>query len=438
MTALRGRRRARARRAGRSRSSRSRTSCRRRRTGGRCSRRSSCRWSCTRPFAGVRRARRRRRRRRRCRSRCRSRSASRVDVVAQVGGDADRARRRSAGRRRCRCTSRRCRTSRRPDRRTGSADPAPPAPTSRRRAIPPARTTRTSRCQAVEQQTPCAQKFELHIARRRAGRAVGQLAAAHAHAAVRRHAVRRGAGAGRLARGRRAALVRIAQRARHRPADAGAVAGARPASASSRRRSPPRTASRSPRSGTRPPRCTCRRAHTTSPRSPRTGSRARARCRWRRCCTSRGCRRSRTTCTAVSHAWLQQNPCAQKLESHSPAVVHAAPVGLSVQMLALQMLGATQSVAAVVQLVRQAPAVVSQVYFPHGLDVAAPQTPAPLHVRADRAIVALEHIGASALGAADVLAARPGAVTGPVVAARRRRGRRALRGHQRWRARGDR
>ena len=64
-------------------------------------------------------------------------------------------------------------------------------------------------------------------------------------------------------------------------------------------------------------------------------------------------------------------------------------------MLALQMLGATQSVAAVVQLVRQAPAVVSQVYFPHGLDVAAPQTPAPLQVRADRATVALEHIGAA-------------------------------------------
>ena len=98
---------------------------------------------------------------------------------------------------------------------------------------------------------------------------------------------------------------------------------------------------------------------------------------------------------AVSHAWLQQYPCAQKLEPHSPGVVHAAPVGLSVQMLALQMLGATQSVAAVVQLVRQAPAVVSQVYLPHGLDVAAPQTPAPLQVRADRAIVALEHIGAA-------------------------------------------
>lgn len=98
---------------------------------------------------------------------------------------------------------------------------------------------------------------------------------------------------------------------------------------------------------------------------------------------------------AVSHAWLQQNPCAQKLEAHSPAAVHAAPVGLRVQMLALQMLGATQSVAAVVQLVRQAPAVVSQVYFPHELDVAAPQTPAPLHVRADRATVELEHIDAA-------------------------------------------
>ena len=140
----------------------------------------------------------------------------------------------------------------------------------------------------------------------------------------------------------------------------------------------------------------------------------------------------------VSHAWLQQYPCAQKPEPHSPAIVHAAPVGLSVQMLALQMFGATQSVAAVVQLVRQAPAVVSQVYLPHGLDVAAPQTPAPLQVRADSAIVALDAHRRRALGAADVLAARAGAVTGAVVAARRRRGRRALRGHQRWSARRDR
>jgi hypothetical protein len=94
-------------------------------------------------------------------------------------------------------------------------------------------------------------------------------------------------------------------------------------------------------------------------------------------------------------AWLQQYPCAQKPESHSLAIVHAVPIGLSVQMLALQMLGATQSVAAVVQVVRHAFAVGSQVYLPHGAVVAAPQTPAPSHVRGDRAVVEFMHIGAA-------------------------------------------
>src|SRR4051812_42450811 len=62
-------------------------------------------------------------------------------------------------------------------------------------------------------------------------------------------------------------------------------------------------------------------------------------------------------------------------------------------MLALQMFGATQSVAAVMQVVRHAFAVVSQVYLPHGLDVAAPQTPAPSQVRGDSAVVAFMHVG---------------------------------------------
>jgi hypothetical protein len=79
---------------------------------------------------------------------------------------------------------------------------------------------------------------------------------------------------------------------------------------------------------------------------------------------------------------------------HSFAIVHAAPAGLSVQMFALQMLGATQSVAAVVQLVRQAPAVVSQVYLPHAMAVAARQTPAPSQVRTDRPVVAFMHVAA--------------------------------------------
>src|SRR5262245_45068819 len=62
-------------------------------------------------------------------------------------------------------------------------------------------------------------------------------------------------------------------------------------------------------------------------------------------------------------AWLQQKPCAQKPESHSFGIVHGAAIGLSVQLPALQMFGATQSVAwvAVVHVLRHAFAVVLQV-----------------------------------------------------------------------------
>jgi len=68
--------------------------------------------------------------------------------------------------------------------------------------------------------------------------------------------------------------------------------------------------------------------------------------------------------------------------------VHVEPIGLSVQEVPLQMLGATQSVidVAAVQVVRHAPAVMSQVYFPHGNVVAARQTPAPSQVRCDSAV----------------------------------------------------
>jgi hypothetical protein len=98
----------------------------------------------------------------------------------------------------------------------------------------------------------------------------------------------------------------------------------------------------------------------------------------------------------VLHAWLQQKPWAQKPESHSLGIVHAVPIGLSVHNPPLQMLGATQSVAAVavVQVVRQAPAVVSQVYLPHGSEEAARQTPAPSQVRAASAVVEFMHAAA--------------------------------------------
>jgi len=81
-------------------------------------------------------------------------------------------------------------------------------------------------------------------------------------------------------------------------------------------------------------------------------------------------------------AWLQQTPCAQKPESHSFAVVQLAPVGFSVQVFALQMFGATQSPSAP-HVVRQIPEGMSHWYFPQDAIVAAAQTPAPSHRRAD-------------------------------------------------------
>jgi hypothetical protein len=74
-------------------------------------------------------------------------------------------------------------------------------------------------------------------------------------------------------------------------------------------------------------------------------------------------------------------------------MVQVEPVGLSVQALALQMFGATQS-ALTVQPMRQTGAVASQVYRPQDVVVAAAQTPAPLHSRADVAVEPV-HVGAA-------------------------------------------
>lgn len=79
---------------------------------------------------------------------------------------------------------------------------------------------------------------------------------------------------------------------------------------------------------------------------------------------------------------MQQYPWAQKPESHSVAAVQAVPVGFSVQIPALQMLGETQSVSAV-QAVRHPVPAASHLYFRHELIVAAAQTPAPSQARED-------------------------------------------------------
>jgi hypothetical protein len=78
------------------------------------------------------------------------------------------------------------------------------------------------------------------------------------------------------------------------------------------------------------------------------------------------------------HAVSQQRPCAQKPELHSAAAVHVAPIGLSEHVVPLQMFGDTQCVSAE-QLVRHTPVVASHWNAPHGCVVAAAQAPAPSH-----------------------------------------------------------
>ena len=55
-----------------------------------------------------------------------------------------------------------------------------------------------------------------------------------------------------------------------------------------------------------------------------------------------------------AHAVRQQTPCAHWFELHSPGIVQAAPLGSLPQLMLMQLLGATQSAAAVVQLVLHA------------------------------------------------------------------------------------
>ena len=54
------------------------------------------------------------------------------------------------------------------------------------------------------------------------------------------------------------------------------------------------------------------------------------------------------------HAVVQHTPCSQKFELHSLSAAHVAPVGSLPQLMLTQLFGATQSAAAVVQLVLHA------------------------------------------------------------------------------------
>jgi hypothetical protein len=76
---------------------------------------------------------------------------------------------------------------------------------------------------------------------------------------------------------------------------------------------------------------------------------------------------------------LQQTPCWQRPEAHSPPPEHAVPSGFKVHWPALQMLGELQS-ALVVHVVRQV-ALELQLYAPQEIGAAVWQVPVPLHVR---------------------------------------------------------
>ena len=78
------------------------------------------------------------------------------------------------------------------------------------------------------------------------------------------------------------------------------------------------------------------------------------------------------------HAVSQQRPCAQKPELHSAAAVHVPPIGLSEQVVPLQMFGATHCASAE-QVFLQMPAVVSHWNAPHDCVVAVAHAPAPSH-----------------------------------------------------------
>jgi hypothetical protein len=95
------------------------------------------------------------------------------------------------------------------------------------------------------------------------------------------------------------------------------------------------------------------------------------------------------TLFATVHDWqvpvqalLQQTPCTQLLEAHSVPAAQVRPSGLSVQAPPLQMLGATQSASALQVALHDVPPV-SQVRLPgQAAAVAAVHVPAPSQLRA--------------------------------------------------------
>ena len=93
------------------------------------------------------------------------------------------------------------------------------------------------------------------------------------------------------------------------------------------------------------------------------------------------------TVPVSAHDWqvppqavMQQTPCAQLPDRHSPPAPQVTPMSFLAQLPPMQVNGETQS-AFTVQVVLQAP--VPQAYGSHIDEVAAWQVPVPLHDRVD-------------------------------------------------------
>jgi hypothetical protein len=110
------------------------------------------------------------------------------------------------------------------------------------------------------------------------------------------------------------------------------------------------------------------------------------------------------TVPVIAHDWqvppqavMQQTPCAQKPDRHSPLPPHATPTLFLAQLPPMQVNGATQSASAPqVALHADAP----QTYGSHIDDVAAWQVPVPLHDRADVSVEPVQLAAAHVVPAA--------------------------------------
>ena len=367
-----------------------------------------------------------------------------LQVAAGVSVDAGAGRRRRtcvpagvlAGRRRCRCRSRRCRRS--PRRWSvhwfSGSWPAGTDDAGAERARR-ARTTRRCRCRRSRSRRPARRCARSCTRVRRAGRAVRRACRSSvlmqlfgdAQSVVAVQVVLQAASSVSQAYGSHSD-------ARDRPADAGAVAGARRrqrrAGAACRRRSCVPVGVEAARAGCR---CTCRRCRRSSP--PCVGAlawRAWAPFRWRRCVQVPSAAGERARLAGPRAGLVAADALLRRSRSRtrSPSC-RPCRVGFSVQVPALQMLGATQSRVGGAGGPADRRRSCRRCTCRTGAVVGrARRRPRRCRPR-DGVSVDPVQVAGRALRAADVLAAGARAVAGAVVAAGRGRGRRALRCDQR-------